>query len=101
MCPSAGASDSQTDIWLAQYAPPITNHLNAAAPGANLSDADTHNLISLCPFETVAKQSKSAFCDIFEDEDGAFEGFAYAGDLDKFYGTGCVPNTIYEDGDGC
>ncbi|PSR83458.1 hypothetical protein PHLCEN_2v5730 [Hermanssonia centrifuga] len=88
MCPAAGSSDPQTNTWLATYAPPITSRLNAAAPGANLTDTDTSSLISLCPFETVAKRTKSAFCKLFEHESGAFPGFGYSGDLDKFYGTG-------------
>ena len=43
---------------------------------------------------TVAKEVKSDFCTLFESIPGSFEGFAYAGDLDKFYGTGFV--IIYE-----
>jgi len=73
---------------LAVYGPPITARLNSGAPGANLSDADTFNLISLCPFESVAKESASQFCTLFEQEPNAFPGFEYSGDLDKFYGTG-------------
>ena len=88
MCPSAGSSDAQTSVWLAQYAPPLTRYLNDAAPGANLTDIDTFNLMSLCPFESVAKRRKSEFCTIFESQTGAFPGFSYSGDLDKYYGTG-------------
>ncbi|KAF7795541.1 hypothetical protein EIP86_006703 [Pleurotus ostreatoroseus] len=88
MCPSAGSSDAQTSVWLAQYAPPVTKHLNDAAPGANLTDVDTFSLMSLCPFESVAKRRKSEFCTIFESQTGAFPGFSYSGDLDKYYGTG-------------
>ena len=78
------------NTWIDTFAPPITAQLNAAAPGANLTNADVYNLISLCPFMTVAKEEKSDFCTLFEGIDGSFEGFAYAGDLDKFYGTGSV-----------
>ena len=88
MCPAALPSDPQTTAWTNTFAPPITAFLNAAAPGANLTNADTANLISLCPFETVAKQKKSPFCTLFEGIPGSFSGFAYIGDLDKFYGTG-------------
>ena len=88
MCPAAGSADTQTTRWLANYAPPITAYLNSAAPGADMDDLDTFALISLCPFESYAKQNKSGFCDIFEAAPGAFEGFAYSGDLDKYYGTG-------------
>lgn len=89
MCPAAGSADAQTATWLASYAPPITARLNAGAPGANLTDADTFSLISLCPFESVAKGHTSPFCTLFGDTD-VWAGFAYSGDLDKYYGTGCV-----------
>ncbi|KAI0774716.1 phytase [Trametes elegans] len=87
MCPSAGDSDPETDAWLATFAPPMTARLNAGAPGANLTDADTYNLLTLCPFETVATEKRSAFCNVYE-ELKASEAFAYSGDLDKYYGTG-------------
>ncbi|KAK7685198.1 hypothetical protein QCA50_011561 [Cerrena zonata] len=88
MCPSVGDSDAQTDQWLSVFAPSITANLNAAAPGANLTDADIFNLISLCPFDTVAHEKPSPFCDLFAAEKDAFSGFSYSGDLDKFYNTG-------------
>ncbi|KAI0782538.1 phytase [Abortiporus biennis] len=88
MCPSAGSSDPQTSAWLATYAPPITQRLNAHAPNANLTDTDTYNLISLCPFISVFKETASPFCSLFEEDTTAFPGFGYSGDLDKFYGTG-------------
>jgi hypothetical protein len=54
----------------------------------NLTSEDADSLISLCAFETVAKEEYSPFCDLFDDDD--FEGFEYAVDLDKFYFTGYV-----------
>lgn len=89
MCPSAGSSDPQTNEWLAVFAPAITAQLNAGAPGANLTDADTFSVISMCPFESVAHENRSQFCDLFEGMD-AFPGFEYSGDLNKYYGTGYV-----------
>jgi len=88
MCPSAGDADLQTSKWLSVYAAPITKFLNAGAPGANLTDTDTYSLISLCPFDTAAKETKSPFCNLFETEETAFPGFEFSGDLDKYYGTG-------------
>ncbi|KAH8087171.1 phytase [Cristinia sonorae] len=88
MCPAAGSSDPQTSLWLSTFAPPITQFLNRGAPHANLTDTDTFNLISVCPFETVSEERRSKFCDLFATQKGAFPGFAYSGDLDKFYGTG-------------
>ncbi|KAI0915409.1 hypothetical protein AcV7_008406 [Taiwanofungus camphoratus] len=63
----------------AVYAPNITAALNAYAPGADLDDDDTGSLMSLCPFETVAKMGRSGFCGLFEQL-GAFAGYEYAGD---------------------
>lgn len=91
MCPSSGDSSNQTAQWLAVFASPIAARLNAAASGANLTADDVSSLISLCPFETLAKERHSAFCDLFAHEQDAFPGFAYSGDLDKYYGTGSVP----------
>ncbi|KAJ6525468.1 phytase [Mycena vulgaris] len=91
MCPNAGSSDVQTAEWLAVYAPAITMRLNSWAPGANLTDRETHALISLCAFHTAASASTvhaplSPFCTLFTQAD--FEGFDYSADLDKYYYTG-------------
>ncbi|KIY65057.1 acid phosphatase [Cylindrobasidium torrendii FP15055 ss-10] len=86
LCANIGDSDAQTEEWIAAYAPPITTRLNADAPGANLTDADIYNLMSLCAFETLAKETESDFCPLFTAEE--FLAFAYVGDLDKYYGTG-------------
>ncbi|KAI0650867.1 phytase [Trametes meyenii] len=87
MCPSAGDSDPQTNQWVSAFAPPMTARLNAGAPGANLTDTDTYNLLTLCAFETVATEQRSPFCNVYE-ELKASTAFAYNADLDKFYGTG-------------
>jgi hypothetical protein len=67
---------------------PDTARLNDATPGADLTDADTHNLIPMCSFESVSNDALSPFCDLFSEED--FHGYEYEGDLGKFYGTGLV-----------
>ncbi|KAI0089102.1 phytase [Irpex rosettiformis] len=87
-CPGAGRGEEQTDQWLATHYPQVTARLNANAPGAELTDENTYNLISLCPFETVAYLKKSPWCTLFESIPNAFDGFEYTGDLDKFYKTG-------------
>ncbi|RDX55363.1 phytase [Lentinus brumalis] len=87
MCPAAGSSDAETNAWLATFAPPMTARLNAGAVGANLTDADTYNLLTLCPFDTVAHERPGDFCAVYEDLH-AGPAFMYNGDLDKFYGTG-------------
>jgi len=53
---------------------------------ANLTPVDINNLITLCPFESVAKQKLSLFCKAFEPED--FANFEWGMDLSKYYGTG-------------
>src|ERR1700722_11224633 len=86
MCPNAEDSETQTNIWQSIYAPPITRRLNAAAWGANLTDTDIFNLISLCPFETVAKTTRSPFCNLFTRAE--FQAYEYHGDLNKYFHTG-------------
>ena len=88
MCPNAGESDPQTDLWSSIYGPPIANRLNAHAPGANLDGQDITNLIALCPFETVATNTLSPFCGIFTYAD--FAQYEYWADLDKYYGNGYI-----------
>ena len=89
MCPSAGSSDDADNAWLAVYAPRMTARLNAGAPGANLTDTDTYNLLTMCAFDTIANEARSSFCNIYDELDAA-PAFAYNADLDKFYGTGYV-----------
>ncbi|KLO05030.1 phytase [Schizopora paradoxa] len=85
-CPDAGSGDEQTNVWQAIYTAPLHAFFEQAAPGANLTDTDISNLIALCPFETVAKEKPSQFCDLFNQT--TFEGFEYFEDLGKFYGNG-------------
>lgn len=87
MCDNAGSSDDQTAAWLAVYGPSITVRLNNWAPGANLTDDDIFALMSLCPFDSVAKNKRSQWCNVF-DKPEDWKGFEYSGDLDKYYGTG-------------
>ncbi|KIJ69717.1 hypothetical protein HYDPIDRAFT_77157 [Hydnomerulius pinastri MD-312] len=86
MCPNAGSSSTETNAWLSTFAPPITARLNAAAPGANLSDSDTLNIMDLCPFETVANEAPSPFCDLFTMDEWA--SYEYYDDLKDYYGNG-------------
>ncbi|KAF8523950.1 phosphoglycerate mutase-like protein, partial [Hysterangium stoloniferum] len=86
MCPDAGSSDPQTTTWQDTFGPAVVARLNAAAPGSNLSNADIPNLISLCAFDSLAKETPSPWCRVFDAND--FASFEYFGDLDKYYGTG-------------
>jgi hypothetical protein len=88
MCPAAGDSSAQTNQWLHTAALSTAARINAAAPGAHFKPEDVYNIMMLCPFETVAKEMLSRWCELFERDE--WEVFEYAGDLDKYYGTGYV-----------
>ncbi|KAF8998844.1 histidine phosphatase superfamily [Cyathus striatus] len=87
VCSSAGSSDPQTNTWIDTFFPPLplTKYLNTHAPGANLTTSDVYNLMSLCPFETLAKETRSSFCALFQGGvlGTGWEGFEYEGDLDS------------------
>ncbi|KAI0369447.1 acid phosphatase [Pilatotrama ljubarskyi] len=85
-CPNASDGSPEMDIWLSVFAPPIAERLLKGAPGANLTDMDIFNLLAMCPFETVAKETMSPFCSMFTEDD--FRAFEYHGDLEKYYKTG-------------
>ncbi|XP_006456955.1 hypothetical protein AGABI2DRAFT_78719 [Agaricus bisporus var. bisporus H97] len=87
-CPLAGDGDEKSNAWVNIYATPIAKRFNSLAidMNSNLTAADVVDLISLCPFDSVAKQEPSQFCNIFEPED--FTNFEWGMNLDKYYGTG-------------
>ena len=86
MCPKAGDGDAESKRWLAIYAPSIKERLNAAAPGAKLTNENTYHLMSLCAFHSLAIMAPSPFCGLFTEEE--FRGFEYFGDVSKFYDNG-------------
>jgi hypothetical protein len=88
MCPAAGNSSAQTSQWLQTAALSSAARINAAAPGADFKPEDVYNIMTLCPFETVAKETLSRWCELFERDE--WEVFEYAGDIDKYYNTGYV-----------
>jgi hypothetical protein len=88
MCPSASGGDEQTKEWLKVYAPPIKKRLNSDAPGADLTNKDVHNLMSLCVFHSQVTMSPSPFCSLFDMKE--FIDYEYHADLDKFYSNGYV-----------
>lgn len=85
-CPTIGSSDIQTSTWINIYAKPIADRLNEAAPGANLASVEVYYLMALCAFHSVAKETVSEWCGVFDEDE--WKGFEYAMDLDKYYGTG-------------
>lgn len=70
--------------------PPLTVHLNAWAPGANLVDENIFKLMSLCAFDILDQQKRSPWCDVF-DQDEDWDAFEYTGDLRKYHGMGFGP----------
>ena len=87
-CDNAADGTKEKDQWLDVFAPPIIERLTKAAPGAKLQKEDVHRLLALCPFETVAFERPSPFCDLFTD--GEFKAMEYYGDIEKYYKTGSV-----------
>jgi hypothetical protein len=91
MCPNAEDKGKESKTWLKIFARSIKKRLNAAAPGAHLSNKDTHNLMSLCAFHSQVLMAPSPFCGLFNAEE--FTGYLYHSDLSKFYANGwaCSP----------
>lgn len=70
--------------WLSTFAPPTTRRLNRALPGANLTDSDIPNLMSLCGFDTAARNgTASPWCNVFTHQE--WKNNQYYHDLDKYY----------------
>ncbi len=70
------------------FANSILSRFHAIAPGSDLKSEDIPHLMSLCSFDTIAKEERSPFCALFNGTE--FERYEYFHDLDKFYGTGLV-----------
>ncbi|KAF5353129.1 hypothetical protein D9758_008805 [Tetrapyrgos nigripes] len=91
MCPAAGKPDEEDYVWLSKFALEIQRRLEVAAPGSNLNLYEVYALGTLCAFDSVAHSATSPiilspWCSLFNQTD--FENLEYAGDLDKYYGTG-------------
>jgi Histidine phosphatase superfamily (branch 2) len=97
-CPRANhdLSDEILAKWDSVFAPPIVRRLNALAPGANLTQGDIMPLMSLCSFETLARQKTSLWCWVFKPKE--YEKFEYWTDLEKYYFTGYVEPYMLETG---
>jgi hypothetical protein len=85
MCPNA-KEGKEGKTWLGVFAGSITKRLNAAAPRAHLKKKDTHSLMSLCAFHSIALMAPSPFCSLFSAEE--FTEYSYHADLAKFYTNG-------------
>lgn len=85
-CPNASQAEEEKNTWLSVFAPPIIARLRKAAPKANITELDVHNLMALCPFESLGLGKKSPFCGLFSEKE--FREFEYFGDVEKYYKTG-------------
>lgn len=88
MCPNIGDDRPQQQQWLELSTHDIIARLEKQAPGATFNHDDVFALMSLCPFETVARgepANPSPFCSIFTEEEFS-RVYSYACDLEKFYG---------------
>lgn len=74
--------------WQSIFTVPIQQRLNNDLPGANLSQTDVVNFMSLCPFVTVASPTGqvSDFCGLFTENE--WHEYDYFQSLDKYYGYG-------------
>lgn len=76
--------------FLSTFAPPIATRLNAALPGANISEAEVPLLMDLCPYHVVASDSPAAplpgFCNIFSYSE--WQSYDYFQTLGKWFGFG-------------
>lgn len=64
--------------WLSVFAPPITRRLNGVLPGANLTNSDIVNLMSLCGFDTAAKNgAPSPWCNVFTPQEWKSNQYYY------------------------
>ncbi|KAF1927276.1 acid phosphatase PHO12 precursor [Didymella exigua CBS 183.55] len=75
------------DVWDSIYLPPIRARLNAGIRGDfNLTQWDVSIIPYLCGFETQITGRRSAFCDVFTEEEAL--QYEYAQDLRYWYGNG-------------
>lgn len=86
MCPEVPKRSHATKAWVDVFTPAIADRINAAAPGAKLKKTDVVNLMSLCPFDTVAHEAPSPWCDLFAPKEWA--SYEYYGDLYGYYRNG-------------
>lgn len=85
-CPNAQDGTKEKNEWLFVFAPSIVKRLQKSAKGTKLTQDDVHRLLALCPFETIAHERPSPFCDLFTNKE--FRYLEYFGDVEKYYKTG-------------
>jgi hypothetical protein len=79
------ANSAQAE-WASIFTPHITARLNKNLPGANLTTAQTIDMMDLCPFNTVADVLGriSPFCNLFTQDE--WMSYDYYQSLGKYYG---------------
>jgi len=84
---SSIASSAQSK-FAAVFVPPIQARLNMNLPNANLTSADTINLMDMCPYEVVNSVNGviSKFCSLFTVNE--WQQYDYYQSLNKYYGYG-------------
>lgn len=83
--PISNIRDAARDAWQSVFLPPIANRLSNDL-GMPIKLDDAHNMMSMCPMETVhsATGRISKFCDLFTIEE--FRSYSHFESLEKFYG---------------
>ena len=76
------------NTFISTFIPSITDRLNTALTGANLTDQESIFLMDLCPFETIASitGSPSQFCNLFSQVE--WKKYDYHQTLGKYYSYG-------------
>ena len=88
MCPNADRRTKTVWTWGGIFGQPIVDRVNRDAPGADLELGDLPNLMSLCAFDSVAREVVSPWCNLFDEKE--YEGFEYLRDLGTYYTNGCA-----------
>ena len=85
---SHNVSRKAQHTFVSTFMPSVTDRLNTALPGADLTDQDSIFLMDLCPFETIASisGSPSPFCNLFSPAE--WKNYDYLQTLGKYYGYG-------------
>ncbi|KAL8950718.1 MAG: hypothetical protein Q9222_003254 [Ikaeria aurantiellina] len=86
--PYSSIADNAQQAFLETFLPAVTSRLNKDLAPANLTAADTINLMDLCPFTTVASPIGliSPFCYLFTEDE--WHHYDYYQTLGKYYGFG-------------
>ncbi|KAL9943391.1 hypothetical protein D7B24_006230 [Verticillium nonalfalfae] len=84
--PLARLGETAKLAWQDVFMPPVAARVNAALPGANLTEHETVYFMDLCPYETVAdaRLRPSAFCGLFTRDEWA--SYDYYQTVAKYYG---------------